>query len=634
MPRIPLDRPYGGYWRPLWLSDSDDPILTPGFSMLCCVDQLIRKLTDIGIPSNAAAVDYLAFALAGESEFSRFAVDYHDLSSSASSDVRLDTMGTSQRWDLSRSVSTAIQHAAVAPKRPKQHRKSKGSGAGFRNINVYALQDQITQKVLSLIAGRIVDPNLPNELIGSRPRRDRVELITRLRDAVATGKTHLLRADLKNAFDNVPLGRLFEIAARSLPPQLCNTIHAALHPEPTSRGIPQGHAISPLLLNIYVAHVIVRRLCGEFPDVMIAVYVDDFIAAGSSHLRMVEFGERLQTLATAAGFSLKAPLSESHFDLTSIVEPVDALGYGFRVIDDELNTTIAPGGWCHLQDSLIALHDDVDAPFNSAEVIHGFITQNCPCLSEERQEQHVDTIVGCLESAGFDDWPDRVFVNRKYDEGMRRWKNQNAECSTSHVPFTAVEKFVLPDDELAGGEVDVEPPPTYFAFIYAWHPWPKNPLDDRGPRAGGWSWAITDPNYTLLSHGCGSAVVQQRDPLLLRCLDEVADTIEQDVPDDCKLELVVDSARFGRTIENGARPTCQADQDATLGTDDSSNSPAFHARSVARRLNARNFHVKVFSRHDIQRFDASDRGCMARTVRFWAKQAVREPSEDCAANAQ
>lgn len=618
MPRPSLDAPYESLFGRYVKVSKNELMISGGFRILGWLRQQICVQRASGDASGGSTVDLLTLALAGDQSFCRFAVEYLARYGGKSSDVEVDELDGNRRWGLARASSRAIRDGNVTPDPPHHLEKPKSNGTGHRRITMFALHDRVIQTVLGKVAECVIDPLLPVELIGSRSGCSRLMLIERLRDAAAGGQTFLLKADLRNAFDNVPLARLRQVLRRWLPPRMCELIMTSLHSARQTSGIPQGHVLSPRLLNVYTAQTILPRLREEFPGVSLTLYVDDLIAAGESREQMLAMGHRLEQLATAAGFSLKHAVNDSVFDMATIDTPVEALGYGFRARNGILDTTVSASGWDHLEDHFVELHRDVDAPLRATEVIRGWLAQNSPCLNAERKGEHVQGVLRRLRRCGLGEWPDHVVVDRLHDEALGRESPDNRNVALPYV-FPTIEPWHFPDDEL---EEEVPEPlqsPRYFAFVHAWNP-RKVQLDDWGkpaePIRGGWAWVIKDSGHRILDHGCGTAENTTRDLLFLDAIEELANHLPFVTPENGRVELVIDSASYKHRLEEYASRSSE-----TVSVNPTMSFRQRH-RHVTQRLNSRVLDISLLPKKDLKEFESSERGRMAKTVRFWAEQAA------------
>jgi len=337
--------------------------------------------------------------------------------------------------------------------------------------------------------------------------------------------------------------------------------------------------------------------------------VDDLVASGASNDEMERLGERLEQLATSAGFSLKTQVDDSIFDLAAVTAPIEVVGYGFDLKSGELDVTISESGWNQLEQHLVDLHADVDAPFHAVELIEAWLRQNIPCLSPARKDEHVQHIVRLLRRCALSDFPGEELVTRIYDLAIDQRRSDSNRDAPELVACS-------PGDGEHGTE---EPAHRLVVFVHAWLPRPRGPQTASELPTGGWAWAITDSTCGILAHGSGAGTTPIPDRLATNCLREIAAVLPDVVAADTPLEIVMDSTEFKRRLENGANSVGDSEESA-----EASGSLDSDWRSVARGLAAYGFEINLLTRRDLDRLESSPRRRLARSVRFWAEQAARE----------
>lgn len=127
-----------------------------------------------------------------------------------------------------------------------------------RMLTVSALEDRIVERALADVLGPRIDRSLSPYCFAYRRGLGVRDAVTALRESMAGGATHVARADVRHAFDEIPRRRSIESLAACVPDQRVTDIVEHL----LSRldddgleglGIPQGSAVSPILLNLYLA---------------------------------------------------------------------------------------------------------------------------------------------------------------------------------------------------------------------------------------------------------------------------------------------------------------------------------------------------------------------------------------------
>jgi len=145
-----------------------------------------------------------------------------------------------------------------------------------------------------------------SEVVGFRPGIGSHQILAALRQALqATGRTHLLAADVSKFFDSVPLDKalnqLHALTGYRNDPDLARLVTVATQHE--GRGLPQGNPLSPLLANIY-AHYAIDKAAVRFGPCL--RYADDVLILCQSRDEV-----------TAAYTSLQAGMTEHELSLHS-----------------------------------------------------------------------------------------------------------------------------------------------------------------------------------------------------------------------------------------------------------------------------------------------------------------------------
>lgn len=173
----------------------------------------------------------------------------------------------------------------------------KGKGQ-WRPIGVSALEDKVVQDAVREVLEAIYEQDFLDCSYGFRPRRSAHDAVRTLNRAVYRGKVSwILEADIVSFFDSLDRTKLKEmlqirVADGSLMRLVGKCLHVGVldgeeYSEP-DRGTTQGSALSPLLGNVYLHHVldgwfereVKPRLRGEATLIR---YADDFVIGFERH---------------------------------------------------------------------------------------------------------------------------------------------------------------------------------------------------------------------------------------------------------------------------------------------------------------------------------------------------------------
>ena len=134
----------------------------------------------------------------------------------------------------------------------------KGDGK-TRPLGIPAVRDRVAQEVLRLLLSPIFEPIFHNDSYGFRPARNCHMAVERVLELHRQGHSHVLDADIKGFFDNIPFqvimaGVAAEVADGNILRLVERFLRAGVMEDgvfrPTTVGTPQGGVSSPVLANI------------------------------------------------------------------------------------------------------------------------------------------------------------------------------------------------------------------------------------------------------------------------------------------------------------------------------------------------------------------------------------------------
>jgi group II intron reverse transcriptase/maturase len=187
----------------------------------------------------------------------------------------------------------------------------KGDGK-MRPLGIPAVRDRVAQEVLRLLLSPIFEPIFHDDSYGFRPARNCHMAVERVLELHRQGHSHVLDADIKGFFDNIPFhvimsGVAAEVADGNILCLVERFLRAGVMEEgafrPTTVGTPQGGVISPLLANITL-----NSLDWQLDDAgfRFVRYADDFVVLAKSQAQAQQAHDLVQSHLDGLGLTLSA----------------------------------------------------------------------------------------------------------------------------------------------------------------------------------------------------------------------------------------------------------------------------------------------------------------------------------------
>jgi group II intron reverse transcriptase/maturase len=185
----------------------------------------------------------------------------------------------------------------------------KGDGK-TRPLGIPAVRDRVAQEVVRQLLSPLFERIFHNDSYGFRPARGCHMAVQRVIELHQQGCNHVLDADIKGFFDNIPhevimAGVAAEVADGNILRIVERFLKAGVMEDgvrsPTSMGTPQGGVISPLLANIALNSLDWQLDAAGFRFVR---YADDFVVLCETEDKVKEAHELVQRQLTQLGLAL------------------------------------------------------------------------------------------------------------------------------------------------------------------------------------------------------------------------------------------------------------------------------------------------------------------------------------------
>lgn len=175
----------------------------------------------------------------------------------------------------------------------------KGSPGKHRKLGIPVVMDRIVAQSIHATLDEVYDPGFTQSNFGFRKGRSQHEAIRYVREKVVEGNGWCASVDLKSYFDEIPHDLVFKLIRRQIADErLVTLIARALKAgvivegefQKTTKGVPQGSPLSPILSNI-VLNEMDQEL--EKRGLIYARWADDFVILRKSERSAHRVMERI-----------------------------------------------------------------------------------------------------------------------------------------------------------------------------------------------------------------------------------------------------------------------------------------------------------------------------------------------------
>lgn len=360
--------------------------------------------------------------------------------------LKYDDLTGSEVWELLRALGKSLRNGTYCAGPDRKVNIAKSSGRGYRTLRLQNLQDRVVARAIVQITQPLLDPGFDENSFGYRPGRDRCHALAKaMQLAKNEDRMVWLLEDVKDAFDQVPLKRLFDVIRRVLPAaeSLWQLIERVLG-SGTKRGIRQGSPLSPLLLNLYLDHFLDRVWRRSFPDTPLLRSADDLLVLCRTEQEARRAQADLRRVLNPAGMPLKAS-DEAIRDLNNN-DKADWLGFRITKGDDGLEVRISAAAWSALETGLKLAHKKPAAPLRATQIVGGWIDQLGPCFRHEDKDQVLFRISDVASRMSFRELPEAEELRGRWSGAYLRWQGPQIATSSA-VLSTAMPCYSVSEDD-------------------------------------------------------------------------------------------------------------------------------------------------------------------------------------------
>ena len=337
---------------------------------------------------------------------------------------RYDDLDDVEVWSLLRSIGAAIRNDTyrVGEERIVNVPKDRSDPArGTRPISLLNVEDRVVQRAVVEVLQRLFDPLFGRNILGFRPGHGRLHAMALAEQiAVAEGRYVFTVLDLKDAFTRVPLDRLMDVLAVYIPSEDMLRLLNRILDTGKKHGIRQGGPLSPLLLNLFLHHVLDRPWRKAWPTVPMIRVADDILLICRSR----EEAERARTGLRALLMPMNMPLKEGRDDTIrdlQIGESAKWLGGVIHKGEDELKVTISKRARARLVEYLSLAHEKSDSAIRAVATINGWIDQMGPCYPFVNRSWVYRRLEAIATKQAFDEIPSRDAIASRWRRAYLRW---------------------------------------------------------------------------------------------------------------------------------------------------------------------------------------------------------------------
>lgn len=328
-----------------------------------------------------------------------------------------------EAWAACRTIGKAIRSGIYRPGEERIVHVGKLSGSGTRPLVLLDVEDRMVQRATMTVLQPLLDPLFNQLSYGFRPRRGHLlALAAAERIAMSERRMVWLTADIKDAFQRVPVARLMDVLRKLFPDDKLMAFLADLLPGQYLPGLRQGGALSPLMLSVYLDHFLDRKWHGDKSKPPLVRVADDILILCKSAAEAHAAYSDLKQLLVPAGMPLKHGAAESIHDLAN-GDSARWLGFVIRKAKRGYIYGLATAAWTRLRKQLELAHTKTDSPLRAITTVKAWLSQRGPAYRPAGNAKAVvNRVLDFARKQGFEEMPSMSQLLHHWQLAGARWQ--------------------------------------------------------------------------------------------------------------------------------------------------------------------------------------------------------------------
>jgi hypothetical protein len=343
--------------------------------------------------------------------------------------LRYGDYSNSEIFDQCRDMEKTILSGKYLPDDEVVKEIPKGGNRGTRHLVMQCIFDRVVHRTVMSVIQPILELSFQSFSFAYRRHRGPLNAVSAAQRFCLNDERYIwVSVDLRDAFSRVPIPRLVQIIRHYLlADDLVDFIERVLSGAPVP-GLRQGSPLSPLLMNLYLHHLLDRPWPTN-SKVPLLRYADDILFLCETQGQAVETYGHLKKILRPTGMILKGTREDSIQDLRT--EKAQWLGFEFGMVDDGLEIGLGPSAWDSLEDRLAVAQTKPWAPVRAYKAIEGWIKAKAPAFRGINLESAYEQIVSIAEDQGFYEIPSRDQIKMLWRQHYEQWAEGLCDDSTA-----------------------------------------------------------------------------------------------------------------------------------------------------------------------------------------------------------